>query len=217
MEQSENGLMRMKMSEKEFKRKEIALTKEIENIYRQNEPNFGIFSNRCPSKSSTIRQKWKATFHELCPPLQPEMDLIIWEPPDPTLPNNEEKLKAIEIKYFKKINGKINLSFYKGIEQSLALLQWGFDNVALWQLFDESFSENELCFYGGRTWAYVHNRLKLPIDFTMLRVEDVTENIHRFQIVQPDWDNFPKIADIWNLSGFKVKWRNEKPIQKPTH
>jgi hypothetical protein len=203
------------MAEESVKKTEITLTKEIRNIYCENEPNFKVFSNRCPSKSSTIRTKWKDTFQELCPPLQPEMDLIIWEPPDPAVPNAEEMLRAIEIKYFRKINGKVNQSFYKGIEQSLALLQWGFDNVALWQLFDESFTDYELCLYGGRTWAYVHNRLDLPIDFTMLSVEDVTRTIHRFQIVQPDWDNFPKIRDKWNLSGFKVGWRKDNPFRKP--
>jgi hypothetical protein len=204
--------------EREIRKREITLTKELGEALKKKYPNQRVFSNRCPSKSSVIRNRWKNTFRELCPPLQPEIDLIIWEPPNPIVPNDEEKLRAIEIKYFKKTDGKINQSFYKGIEQSLALLQWGFDNVALWQLFDESLSELELCNYGGRTWLYIHDRLKLPIDFTMLNIVDAGDSTHRFQVVQPDWDNFPIIIPFrMNIDDaeFQILWRYKNPFRNP--
>jgi hypothetical protein len=187
---------------------EIALTKALGEELRKNYPNARIFCNRCLSRSSLFRNRWKETFGELCPPLQPEMDLIIWEP---SAIGEKEKLRAIEIKYFWKSNGRVNQSFYKGIEQSLAMLQWGFDNVALWQLFDQSFSDQDLWDYGGRTWLYVHNRLNLPIDYTMLTV-DTQRN---FTIVQMDWDNYPKVAWKKPLKGFPIKWRRENPFRDP--
>ncbi|MCW3995185.1 MAG: hypothetical protein NWE98_03425 [Candidatus Bathyarchaeota archaeon] len=186
---------------------ELSLTKALGEELRQEYPNARIFCNRCISRSPIFRNCWKETFGELCPPLQPEMDLIIWEPP---VNGEKEKLRAIEIKWFWKGNGKVNQSFYKGIEQTLAMLQWGFDNVALWQLFDQSFSDQELWDYGGRTWLYVHNRLNLPIDYTMLTVDSQCN----FTIVQMDWNNYPRVAWKMPLKEFPIKWRRKNPFRE---
>jgi len=127
-----------------------------------------VYANKCPSQGRKVRERWYKRFREVCPPLQPEIDIVILEPPNQH--SSEPKLRAIEIKYFKKLNGSVNQSFYKGIEQALALLQWGFDNVALWQLFDESLSDSDLRNYGCKTWSYVHTLLRLPIEYTPIRV-----------------------------------------------
>ena len=87
------------------------------------------------------------------------------------------------------VEGAVNQSFYKGIEQALALIQWGFDRVALWQLFDESFSEEDLRNYGCRTWFFIHGILKLPIDFTMIRLIGTDLKKMKFQVIQADWQN----------------------------
>ena len=199
------------------KKREIALTKALGEVFRKKYPKGMIFCNKCPSRSSIFRNWWKNNFGELCPPLQPEMDLIIWEPPNLTLAKDNEKLRAIEIKYFRKNNGKVNQSFYKGIEQSLAMLQWGFDSVALWQFFDESFSDFDLCSYGGRTWLYVHDRLNLPIDYTIISVVDSVSSNPKFLIVQPDWDNFPEIKWKREIEEFPVEWRKENPFRYPSN
>ena len=113
---------------------EIVLTKELAHKLKRKFPKFKIYANKCPSRSSAVKKMWKTAFQESCPPLQPEMDILMYEPRNAENPYCDEKIRAIEIKYFRKADGKVNQSFYKGIEQTLALLQWGFDNVALWQL-----------------------------------------------------------------------------------
>jgi hypothetical protein len=165
------------------KMREIELTKELGRRLQRKFPDFRIYANKCPSRSSKVKKSWFEKFHEQCPPLQPEMDIIIYEPrPDP-------KIRSFEIKYFKKVDGIINQSFYKGIEQASALIRWGFDNVALWQLFDETFSKEDLRNYGCRTWFYIHGVLRLPVGFTMLQLEGRDLNSMRYQVVQADWNN----------------------------
>jgi hypothetical protein len=135
-----------------------------------------------------MRRVWKETFKETCPPLQPEIDMIILEPLNLHVLPRRFLIRAIEIKCFERVNGRINQSFYKGIEQPLALLQWGFDNVGLWQLFDQSFSKEDLRSYGCRTWHYI-GALGLPIEYTMLRlVGSETESL-QFQVIQANWEN----------------------------
>jgi hypothetical protein len=165
------------------RKNEILLTKELARRLQTKFPDLRVYANKCPSRSSKIKKLWLKRFHNDCPPLQPEMDIIFYDP----LPN--PKIRAFEIKYFTKLDGKINQSFYKGIEQASALIQWGFDNVALWQLFDETFSDDDLRNYGGRTWRYIQGVLKLPIGFTMIRLIGKNLKTLRFQVVQPDWNN----------------------------
>jgi len=177
------------MSEREFKRREIVLTRELASRLQRKFPLFRIYANKCPSRSPRIRKIWYEVFHELCPPLQPEMDIIILEPPDTSGAGIAEKLRAIEIKLYRKTDTRVSQSFYKGIEQSLALLRWGFDNVGLWQLFEESFTDDELRNYGCRTWFYIHGLLQLPIEFTPIKlIGDRIEHM-RFQVIQADWRN----------------------------
>jgi hypothetical protein len=180
--------------------KEIELTKELAKQIKKRFPNFKLYANKCPSRSHKVRKLWKSSFREPCPPLQPEMDIIMYEPQDDTNSNNE-KVRAIEIKYYRKKNGKVKQSFYKGIEQSLALLQWGFDNVALWQLFDPSFSDEELWSYGARTWIYIHTRLNLPIEYTMFRVTKKNPSF-AFEILNPNWYNYPEIKNLGRIETY---------------
>jgi hypothetical protein len=164
-------------------RREIKLTKELAKRLKRRFPDFKIFANKCPSRSSILKKLWFEKFHEQCPPLQPEMDIIIYEP------SPDSKIRAYEIKYFEKADGVINQSFYKGIEQASALVQWGFDNVALWQLFDETFSEEDLRNYGCRTWRYIRGILRLPIGYTMLWLKGTNLDTMRFQVMQCRWGN----------------------------
>lgn len=97
---------------------------------------------------------------------------------------------AVELKYFKRKGGGLNHSFYEGIEQALALLRWGFDHVALWQLFEEDISKDELWFYGGWTWAFLHDKperggLGLPIEFTFMMIRR-SEKGYNFHPIQPN-------------------------------
>lgn len=164
-------------------KKEIDLTKELARRLQKKFPSFQIYANKCPSRGKRVKERWMKIFHETCPPLQPEIDLIFLEPQS----NGKPIIRAFEIKYFEK-KGSVNQSFYKGIEQALALLQWGFDNVGLWQIFDESIPERDVRDYGCRTWRYLHGMLNLPIEYTPLHLVSRTHNMG-FQVVQADWAN----------------------------
>jgi hypothetical protein len=189
--------------------KEIQLTKELAKRIKLRFPDFKVYANKCPSRCREIKVQWEHSFGEPCPPLQPEIDLIMYEPMDDNVQGSQEKVRAIEIKYYRKKQGSINQSFYKGIEQALALLQWGFDNVALWQLFDESFSEEELWDYGARTWIYVHGRLDIPIEYTMFKVIK-SNSAFKFEVINPDWNNYPIILNLGLIEELK-KWNHTHP------
>jgi hypothetical protein len=169
-------------------RREIMLTKELAKRLQSKFPNSKIYANKSPSRSSSLKKLWFERFHEKCPPLQPEMDMIIYEP------SPQPKIRAYEIKYFQKVDGAhaLNQSFYKGIEQASALIQWGFDNVALWQLFDETVTDDDLRNYGCRTWRYILGILQLPIGYTMLQVKGRNLDTMEFQVIKStDWDKKP--------------------------
>ena len=193
---------------------EIELTKELAKRLRKKYPDFNMYSNRCPSRSAKVRSKWQEIFNQSCPPLQPEMDLVIWEPKDQRLNNSPEKIRAIEIKCFSKKDGRVNQSFYRGIEQSLGLLQWGFDNVALWQFFDESLSNEDIRNYGCKTWLYIHGLLQLPIEFTPFKV--IGSNIEnvRFNVIQADWQDNLKPIELLDVDDprFKITWKHPNPF-----
>jgi len=197
-----------------MKRREIELTKELARRLQRKFRSFKIYANKCPSRGSKIKKVWFGKFHEICPPLQPEMDIIIYEPQDPHTPEQKPKIRAVEIKCFEKAEGVINQSFYKGIEQALALVQWGFDNVALWQLFDESFSKENLRNYGCRTWFFIHGILQLPIEFTMLQLREKELENMRFQVIQANWEN--KLTPIGLLDiddpEFHLRYRHPNPL-----
>ena len=202
------------MIEKSKRKKEITLTKELAKRLQKKFSNYKIYANKSPSRSPKVKKLWTQLFRETCPPLQPEIDMIIWEPANSSDTNSRIKIRAIEIKYFKKEDQKINQSFYKGIEQTLALLQWGFDNVALWQFFDDSFSDADLRNYGCRTWFYIHGLLKLPIEFTPIRViGNDLENI-KFNVIQADWFNNLKPIKLLDIDDprFNFTYRNPNPF-----
>jgi hypothetical protein len=148
-----------------------------------------IYVCKKPYQAKSLKEKWFEMYGKhlnidprLIPPLQPEIDMIFCK-------GNE--LMAVELKYFKKKGKGLDHSFYEGIEQSLALLRWGFDYVALWQLFDnQSVTPEELWFYGAWTWNFLHGQaehggLSLPIDFTMMLVREANQG-YDFHPIQPE-------------------------------
>jgi hypothetical protein len=197
-----------------MKRREIEITKELAKRLQRKFPNFKIYANKCPSRSSEIKKLWFEKFRETCPPLQPEMDIIIYECQDHSAPEYSRKIRAIEIKCFERTEGAVNQSFYKGIEQALALIQWGFDNVALWQLFDDSFSEEDLRNYGCRTWYFIHGVLKLPIDFTMLQLRGTDLQKVSYQVIQADWKNNLAPSGLLDIDDplFQFTYTHKNPL-----
>ncbi|HML03348.1 MAG TPA: hypothetical protein VK487_08240 [Candidatus Bathyarchaeia archaeon] len=187
--------------------REIDLTKELaKRLQIRRFHDFKIYANKSPSRSSNLRKLWFERFHEQCPPLQPEMDMIIYEP------SPEPKIRAFEIKYFERVDGIINQSFYKGIEQASALIQWGFDNVALWQIFDETITEDDLGNYGCRTWRYILGILQLPVGYTMLWLKGRNLDSVEFQVITTDWNKRPApIIRLRNIDDSEFPFANVPP------
>jgi hypothetical protein len=168
---------------------ENVLAKEFRKRFEQSdEPKFDkIYVSKRPFQASKLKKLWHEMYGRplnvpisLVPPLQPEIDMILCK-------GNE--LTAVELKYFRRKGRGLNHSFYEGIEQTLALLRWGFDHVALWQLFEEKITKEELWFYGVWTWNFLHAKpeqlgLNLPIEFTFYIVQKV-DNGYDFRPVNP--------------------------------
>ena len=149
---------------------ENVLVDELKRKFTQAVPSKfdRIYISKRPFQSRILRKQWHDAYArrlrvepKLIPPLQPEIDMILCK---------ADKMMAVEVKYFRRKGNGLDHSFYEGIEQSLALLRWGFNYVALWQLFDyPALGKDELWFYGGWTWAFLHaapeqGGLKLPED-----------------------------------------------------
>ena len=168
---------------------ENVLAKEIKKRFEQSDkPKFDrIHVSKKPYQAAKLKKLWHEMYGRalgvpltLVPPLQPEIDLIFCE---------GSELTAVELKHFRRKGRGLNHSFYEGIGQALALLRWGFDHVALWQLYDEDISKEELWFYGGWTWIFLHAKpedggLNLPIEFTFYVVQRV-ENGYDFRPINP--------------------------------
>lgn len=116
---------------------ERILTRELKKKFEQtaSQKFDRVYIFKRPFQSPMLKKKWNEIYlprnitRELTPPLQPEIDIILCK---------GNQLNAIEIKYFEMKGNSLNRSFYEGIEQALALLRWGFNHVALWQLFEDS-------------------------------------------------------------------------------
>lgn len=175
------------------KKMENILAEELKRRFDQSpNPKYDrIFVSKRPFQAKSLKEKWYRLYgkslnvdRDLVPPLQPEIDMIFCK---------KKAMTAVELKYFQHKGKGLDHSFYEGIEQALALLRWGFDHVALWQLFESSISPEELWFYGGWTWSFLHGTpdlggLRLPIEFTFMRTEKSNQG-YDFYPIQPDWTN----------------------------
>jgi len=104
-------------------------------------------------------------------PGQPDIDLVFW---NSNFRSSDPTIYAAEVKYFRNRKGKINYSFYAGLDEALALLTFGFDFICLWHFFDEgvetsptSFLDNKngsIMTYSGLVQEIV-DKLKIPITY----------------------------------------------------
>lgn len=175
------------------KKMENILAEELKKRFEESpQPKFDkIYVSKRPFLAKTLKKKWCEKYGKplgveptLIPPLQPEIDMILCR---------GKTMIAVELKYFKRRGRGLNHSFYEGIEQTLALLRWGFDHVALWQLFEHpSIEPSELWFYAGWTWNFLHaspeyGGLNLPVEFTFMLVRKAkADQGYDFLPVQPN-------------------------------
>lgn len=107
--------------------------------------------------SSKFEKYWIEYWGLSIPPSQPDIDLLIVD--------KQKKLHAIELKYIRKSDKRrLSQSFYRGIDESLALLRFGFESVSLWHCFDNEVPRLLRGQYHTTTSELIES-LKLPIDF----------------------------------------------------
>lgn len=195
------------------------LAKELKRKFDQSFPQKfeKVYVSKRPFQAPELKRQWHKIYGRplnvptsLIPPLQPEIDMILCE---------GDIMIAVELKYFKRKGRGLNHSFYEGMEQTLALLRWGFDHAALWQLFEESITKEELWFYGGWTWRFVRDQpkgggLNLPIEFMFMLVIK-GEGGYDFRPIQPRRTNgsirLDVLPPIYHPK-FSIRARHRNPL-----
>lgn len=93
---------------------------------------------------------------------------------------------AVEIKYFRKKDGKIKPAYYAGLDQALAYLKFGFHRIYLWHFFDAGIPEKTARRYINHLTDLL-NHLKLPVplmyDYYLIKPgHEITEfDIHKLE------------------------------------
>jgi hypothetical protein len=149
---------------------------ELAHILREKlTPNFKEIYVNVNLASNKFYPHWEKWHGKPVPSAQPQIDLL--------LVDRSLWLLAAELKYFRKIlkKGQINLPFYAGIDEALALLRFGFKIVSLWHFFDEKIGlENtkRLC----RSCELLVYNLKLPINYQAFRVTESDTEIEFWRL-----------------------------------
>ena len=130
----------------------------LEEQYRKVFSNINLASRK-------FGEHWMNWWEAIPPPAQPQIDLLVVD--------KKLNLFAIELKYFRKSlrgNRKVNWSYYEGIDESLALLRFGFECVNLWHCFDKELPEYFRIQYQS-TVSWLIEELDLPIVYQGLYLD----------------------------------------------
>ncbi len=151
--------------------KRIYKEDDVGDIIKDKLERRGIGQVKCRINlaNSRFTEIWCERYSCTPPLTQPEIDLLI---------KNESQLYAVEIKYFTPTRGnkRFNYSYYKGIDQAIAYLRFGFDHVALWHIFNDNVPRDQFRDWGWRAWNFLRE-LRLPIDFTYFILNEESNSI----------------------------------------
>lgn len=164
-------------NERVIVKKLAAKLKERNTFFNESDPQYlgDIFDHVTPAKSRNVYSILKELYAGLAPPLQPDVDIFF---------RKKNGIRAIEVKIFHIDKGRLNRSYYEGIDQALALLTLGFDNVALWHIFDQNIRPEIIARYGSLCQIFIREKLQLPIDFTALRMT-IRDDEYDFVPIKP--------------------------------
>ena len=138
-------------------------------------------------------------------PVLNEIDIIVV--------GRQGHLSAIEVKCFNVSKGSFSRPFYDGIGQSLSLLRYGFDHVALWHLFSNEIDQERFDRYGAGIWWFIRNELNLPLEFTYFKVDDHLET-PQFIVMQYHGPNTGAELLPIDSSNFVVTWKHANPFMQ---
>lgn len=138
--------------------------------------------------SYNFKEYWQKWFKGRgYPPAQPEIDLI--------LVDSSYDLSAVEVKYFRMAISRITpSSYYKGIEEALALLRMGFSYVNLWHFFDEGVPLDLINSYVEAASNLV-STLDVPIGYKAFYVKGVSGRGVFFDLSSRSSDNKPYVSN----------------------
>lgn len=93
---------------------------------------------------------------------------------------------AVEIKYFRKMDGEINCPYYAGLDQALAYLKFGFHRIYLWHFFDHEIPKKKARRYINHVVDLLeHLSLPVPLMYDYYLVEQGDEktefDIHKLE------------------------------------
>lgn len=127
-------------------------------------------------------------------PTQPEIDLIICRI------EKDEKfppILAAEVKYVRSTkDGYINPSYYSGLDEALALLVLGFDNVLLIHLVEEKLLTTVFLNY-AKTLSDIIRGLKLPIGYRVYALSVSDSDISFYRFVRSRTGSIVDLRSLW--------------------
>lgn len=155
-------------------------------------PNINLASYK-------YKEYWEKWFGKDIPPLQPQIDLLL-------VKRDDFSLWAIEVKYFEMQGKRIDKSYYEGIGEVVALMNFGFESVALWHCFDDTVPLTLMNNYVTHV-ANLRETMNLRFDYTCLQVDEENGNFVFKTLVAPG--SALLIDDI----PYVIKWRQTNPIK----
>jgi hypothetical protein len=138
-------------------------------------------------------------------PVLNEVDMI--------LVGEQGQFDAIEAKCFTVDGGSFSRPFYDGIGQSLSLMRYGFDHVALWHLFSGDIDQRRLDRYGASTWWFLRNQTGLPLEFTYFKVRGYPSD-PQFVVMQYEGPSTGAELLPIDSSHFRITWKHPNPFKE---
>lgn len=191
----------MGLAQKTLKRK-----KKEERLYhplkeRLEQRGYKVYPN-INLGSYKYKEYWTEWFGKDIPPLQPQIDLLL-------VKQEDFSIRAIEVKYFEMKGKRIDKSYYEGIDAVLALMNFGFESVALWQCFDKSIPLNLVNNYRIHV-LNLRETMSLRFDYSCFQVTEENGNfVFRTPLV---YEREVFIDDIPS----NIEWRHTNPLKYQT-
>lgn len=170
--------------------------------------SFRVYLNKpVHTEKMKFRKFWQK--HNLniknAPPSQPEIDMI--------LVDDFDIIRAVEIKWIRVTKKGISSSYYRGLDQALAYLSFGFHQVALWCCFDgNALSDEEIDRYHD-----AFNKIRTPIrwfvDATYLRIKGSREKPQvETKVFTPSGRGWQPGIGIPQGSTYRIGWQSFNPF-----
>lgn len=186
-----------------FLTERLEKTRKEESLYnplkdKLEERGYNVYTN-INLASYKYKAYWTKWFGKDIPPLQPQIDLLL-------VKRDDFSVRAIEVKYFEMQRKRLNQSYYEGIGEAIALMNFGFESVALWHCFDKNVPLGMLNNYATHV-ANLIATLSLRLDYTCFQVVEENESIFFKTLYTPGaqlfFDDIPK----------KIAWRQMNPLK----